>query len=50
MDELRKGKIDVAEFNNLEKDMLIIVGNEIKNWKVKSIKIMKSKLLDDQLL
>ncbi|CAK94851.1 unnamed protein product (macronuclear) [Paramecium tetraurelia] len=50
MDELRKGKTDVAEFNNLEKDMLAILGNEIKHWKVKSVKIMKSKLLDDQLL
>lgn len=47
MDELRKGKTDVAEFNNLEKDMLIVLGNEIKHWKVKSVKIMKSKLLDD---
>ncbi|CAD8132589.1 unnamed protein product [Paramecium pentaurelia] len=50
MDELRKGKTDVAEFNNLEKDMLVVLGNEIKHWKVKSVKIMKSKLLDDQLL
>ncbi|CAD8054890.1 unnamed protein product [Paramecium sonneborni] len=50
MDELRKGKIDVAEFNNLEKELLGIIGNEIKYWKVKSVKIMKSKLSDDQLL
>ncbi|CAD8135775.1 unnamed protein product [Paramecium octaurelia] len=50
MDELRKGKTDVAEFNNLEKDMLVVLGNEIKHWKVKSVKIMKSKLLDDQLI
>lgn len=47
MEELRKGKLEIAEFNNLERDMLLVLGNEIKHWKVKSIKIMKSKLLDD---
>ena len=47
MDELRKGKTDVAEFNNLEKELLVIIGNEIKYWKVKSVKIMKSKLSDE---
>ena len=50
MDELRKGKTEVAEFNNIEKELLVVLGNEIKYWKVKSVKIMKSKLCDDQLL
>jgi hypothetical protein len=50
LDELRKGKVDVAEFNSLEKELLTILGTEIKHWKVKSVKIMKSKLCDDQII
>lgn len=44
MDELKKGKIEIAEFNSVEKEVLNALSNEIKFWKVKSIKIMKSKL------
>lgn len=47
MEELRKGKTEIAEFNNVEKEVLSALSNEIKYWKVKSVKIMKSKLCDD---
>lgn len=47
MEELRKGKTEIAEFNNIEKEVLSALANEIKYWKVKSVKIMKSKLCDD---
>ncbi|KAM3147189.1 hypothetical protein pb186bvf_000905 [Paramecium bursaria] len=50
LDELKKGKLDVAEFNGIDYDKLfqLLVG-EIKQWKVKTFKLLKCKISDEHL-
>ena len=50
LDELRKGKGDIAEFNvDLNGELLQTVCNEMKHWRVKTMKLLKCNLTDESL-
>lgn len=47
LEELRKGKIEnIVEITNIEFNMELskYLGNEMANWNVKSVKLMRNKM------
>lgn len=53
VEEMRKGKVeltvDISGFE-MNSDMVQLIGFEMRNWHTKSIKFMKNKLTDDNLV